>query len=499
MQKLIDIITHRKRPTNQVITVVDRSGDATIYPYEKFFDDVEKVAGLFQRSEIVKGDVIGFRCHNSYEWLVWDIACLLNEIVMHVFPEDKPKDAAYDVASKYRLRIIIDGCIDQNYCSKGIAGLSFDHKKLKLLDHRKIAEPGVSTYVYSSGTSGLLKGLKIVGDVSARIVTSFTKDFELSGVDKSLIFLPLSNYQQRLIVYASINIGAGIILTDFSQIFHVLKIQKPTFLIAPPLLYEQMLRLYPKRKNNPSSDNELKSGFGGNIRFLITGMAPIKPHIINEYRSSGLNLFEAYGLTECGMVSWNKIGQDKIGSVGKIIDNELVAISDDGEIKVQRHSALSIGYFEYEDDDLVFSDEVINTGDIGYLDDEGYLFLKGRKKDLIISRNGQKYHPQIIESRIYQEQSIKWCFICQINDTDLVLYIKHEVEQSKSATRNLADYCKKLVSEIMPSMRLFEIIYGLEEPNVDNGFLTRNMKINRKKIALYLEELAVRKVKMGSL
>lgn len=463
------------------VTVVEPDGNVKSYSGLTLHNDVLNLSRKLSNAGLHEGDVIGFRSVNCYEWIVWDLATLMNRIVLHVFPEDNVEESAMELLVKYRFKLFVD-FLHSNHAVRGVVGIDI-HQKLSGL--RKInesakAEPGLLSMVYSSGTSGSLKGLKVTEQGAMSIVHKFIQSFHINEDDKALIFLPMSNFQQRLIIYASILSGFSVVISTFSQVFYAAKNLKPTFMIAPPLFYENMMRLY---RGKADENNSLCSGFGGRVRFLITGMAPIKPEIIRHYNNSGLNMFEAYGVTEVGMISWNTPENNRLGSVGQLLNREKILFSDEGELLVHRKDSLSTGYFHNPGNvDEVFVGEYIHTGDIAYIADDGFLCLKGRKKDIILSKNGMKYHPEIIENGLYEEFSLTWCVMVQYDDSSVVIYVNWEEESMSISTEQLRIYCTDLLVKHMSGLRLKRVVVGKELPSIENSLLTRNMKVNRSKV-----------------
>lgn len=444
----------------------------------------EELARLLAESGLLRDEIIGFRAPNCIEWVVWDLAALIGGFVLQVFPENFSSTSTLDLSNKHGFRFILDSMLPLNTSVDGMAGLSLNHKTLKLRNTSTpiIADSGIYTRVYSSGSTGELKGLNISAPGAADIVDQFIAAYEINDQDSTLIFLPLSHNQQRLIIYASLRQGCNIHITEFTHIFHLCKTVKPTFIVAPPIFYENLIRIFPDDENTQSNIN---FGLGGNIRFLITGMAAIDKCILKYYHSRGLPLYDAYGITEAGMVSWNTPRKNKIGSVGYPISKDDIKLSDEGEILVQKANPLCTGYFHNPDDaqdTKTFFEGTVYTGDIGFFDEDGFLFLNGRKKNIIVSKNGIKYHPESIEKRINEHPSIEWSILIQTDDSQLVVYAKTLAEPSAEDRPILTDYVKNLLAVMVPTLKLHKLLLGVEGPSESNGMLTRNLKLNRPEI-----------------
>ena len=144
--------------------------------------------------------------------------------------------------------------------------------------------------------------------------------------------------------------------------------------------------------------------FGGRIRFMISGAAPISPDIIHYFNWMGIDVYEGYGMTEtAGVISANRPGKVKIGSVGQALPDTQIKIAEDGEICVKAPQNIS-GYYKNKEatDELLHPGKNgelwLHTGDVGYLDEEDFLFITDRKKDILITAGGKNVAPQNIEN-----------------------------------------------------------------------------------------------------
>lgn len=174
------------------------------------------------------------------------------------------------------------------------------------------------------------------------------------------------------------------------ELFKNLSVFKPTFMHAPPAIIESIVRILVHTDN-------FVAATGGRLKTIISGGAYLNDknrEILNNY---GVNVYVAYGLTECSpVISVERDGMERTGSVGQILPGCDVKIVDD-EIVVSADTVM-LGYWNDEESTKkVIHDGYLYTGDMGYIDDEGYLFLKGRISNLIVFENGQKIIPENIE------------------------------------------------------------------------------------------------------
>ena len=203
---------------------------------------------------------------------------------------------------------------------------------------------------------------------------------------------------------------------------------QPTQLIAPPMYFQMA---YTRYVNFPATKRKLWSiygalishipvaavrralaeslfaefyaQFGGKMRVLITGMAPIKREVAEFFDSMQLPLCESYGMVESGSLTWRPAHSKKYGSVGKPLPGVELEFTDEGEVIVKRKTTLTKYYFqsaEGENERTFIGHGRVATGDIGKLDGDGYLYLQGRKKELIITPGGYKLHPEVVEREL---------------------------------------------------------------------------------------------------
>ena len=139
------------------------------------------------------------------------------------------------------------------------------------------------------------------------------------------------------------------------------------------------------------------------MRFMVTGMAPIKRATLELFQLMQLPLFETYGMTEFGGIALNIPGANKVGSVGRPLPGVRVELAPDGEVIAVREHRIASGYCECaagEEEQTFIGPDRVATGDVGRFDADGYLYLVGRKREMIITAGGTKIHPEIPEAEI---------------------------------------------------------------------------------------------------
>ena len=306
-----------------------------------------------------------------------------------------------------------------------------------------IARSDWASIVYTSGTTGDPKGAILTHGNFVSNATTCASQIDLNPSDVSLSFLPLSHVFERTAGYYTM-MHAGVTIAyaeSFDTIMQNMAEIRPTVVTGAPRLYEKMyarimdsvtsgpyvkkqlffwalnagsnyvqqklsghLRSMTVRKYNLAKKlvfSKLKQITGGRLRFFVSGGAPLHRTIAEFFHAADLPIMEGYGLTETSpVIAVNTFSDFKFGSVGKPIPGIEVKIAADGEILVKGPNVM-IGYFKKPDlTNEAIEDGWFHTGDIGFLDNEGFLSITDRKKDIIITAGGKNITPQKIENAI---------------------------------------------------------------------------------------------------
>jgi long-chain acyl-CoA synthetase len=307
-----------------------------------------------------------------------------------------------------------------------------------------LAPDDVATLVYTSGTTGPPKGAMVTHANIMWTIRSAASMFQIAEGERLLSFLPLSHIAERMMSdFAPVAVGGETwFARSLATVAEDLRDCRPTVFFAVPRVWEKFqeavvakladehwlkrlligqylglgghamaahdaLRRAPLWEQVPY--RVLDRVIGARIRhelgldrahILITAAAPIHPDLIRWFHAIGLPIVELYGQTEaCGPTTCNPPDNNRIGTVGRPIPGVRIRIAEDGEI-LARGGNICAGYFRDEPAtaDLVDGDGWMHSGDVGSVDDNGYLTIVGRKKDLIITAAGQNIAPQEIET-----------------------------------------------------------------------------------------------------
>ena len=300
----------------------------------------------------------------------------------------------------------------------------------------------IATLVYTSGTTGLPKGAILTHSNILSNIEACNQLYDIRDSDSCLSFLPLSHIFERMAGYYFM-LSKGVTIAYAENIDSVplnLTEVNPQIVISVPRLYEKMFarvmervlagpwvrkqiffialkigRAHVAKLLAGQSDppllriglavaaklvfSKLHERLGGNLRFFISGGAPLVKNVAEFFLAAGIPIYEGYGLTETSPVlAANKPGAIRLGSVGKPVHGTEIKIADDGEIIVAGPGIFQ-GYWRKEDETAeVLVDGWFKTGDIGEIDADGFLRITDRKKDLIVTAGGKNIAPQFLEN-----------------------------------------------------------------------------------------------------
>jgi len=297
--------------------------------------------------------------------------------------------------------------------------------------------------IYTSGTTGNPKGVVLSHWNFVSNVLTIKDMVPISSADRCLSFLPLSHVLERMGgLFTMLAVGASIAYAEkMETVPQDIIDAKPTFMISVPRLYEKIYAKaittasgagFPKKNiffwardvaishakmkadgQKPGAlfkfqyavadklvFGKLRAKLGGRIQMMISGGAPLNMKINQFFNGAGLNILEGYGLTETSpILTANTFDNFRYGSVGKAIPDTELKIAEDGEI-LARGPQVMLEYYKNEaaTREVLDEDGWFSTGDIGHLDEDGFLFITDRKKDLIVTAGGKNIAPQPIEN-----------------------------------------------------------------------------------------------------
>lgn len=482
---------------NSILTATDVHGEDVKVTFPELIQAVDELASTLRAAGFKPGFRVGMNLGNCYEFVLWDLAIIRLSGVSQVFPEGYQPTTEEWQDTNIQLWVHSGSLVSPTEVNSATSVIDLSQKEYSsslpsLSGEVQSYDEDLHSMVYSSGTSGYLKGLSISRLGTEKLLTDFLKSFPITPKDAHLIFLPLSNYQQRLSVWVCLHQGADIALTDYLGVFRELAVAKPTFIVAPPVIYENIYQLF---SNMPDQREKVAAFLGGRMRFMITGMAPIKKRLLHAFNDElGIRLLEAYGVTETGMIAWNTTEYNKVGTVGQPVHADEVIITEEGELQIQRDYPLCKGYFQADPDDAArtfLSSGRIATGDMASMDDDGFITLKGRKKDIIVTNAGVKFHPEIVERKLDEVPFVAKAVVLWDDQAGQLYCVIRVVDnENPEVSETIVSGVKQYNENAESHMQIASLIIVTDEFTIESGLLTRNMKLNRNGFAsTYLAKL----------
>ncbi len=264
----------------------------------------------------------------------------------------------------------------------------------------------LATIMFTSGTTGKSKGVMLTHRNLAENATALDMGYESGTVLMSV--LPIHHaYCLSMDILKGTSIGAVICINDsLLRVAKNIKLYEPNMILMVPLMVETLAKKLEEASLIPAPIVKAKV-FGRQFHTICSGGAYLNPAYIDLFKKYGITILQGYGMTESApVISTNTNSDFKAGSIGKCMPNCEVKIVDE-ELWVKGSSVMQ-GYYKMpEETAQTLEDGWLKTGDLGYIDKEGFLFLTGRKKNLIITPNGENVSPEEIENKLGEERLIQ--------------------------------------------------------------------------------------------
>lgn len=392
---------------------------------------------------------------------------------------------------------------------------------------RRLAEiepTDMASFLYTSGTTGPPKGCML--DHAAWLATvAMTVDaLPVSRGESGYLFLPLAHAFAHLVELVSLEVGGTLVFWegDMAKITANLAETRPQYFPCVPRLFEKFhgaivrqvaeagwvkqalfhwslrtgRRVRGAGRQSPGrlararlavADRlvlaKVRGVLGGRIKQCVTGAAPIAPEILEFFWAIGVPVLESYGMTESPAITLNRPDDVRIGSVGKPLPGMRITIADDGEVLLQGPNLLRGYYRDEAATAATIRDGWLHTGDLGRLDEGGFLYITGRKKELIITATGKNVAPVEIENALRQQPGIAHAVVCgdrQPFVSALIAVDGEQVAPASEEARALIQGAVNVVNERLSraaQVKRFTILP--QELSQEAGELTPTLKIKR--------------------
>jgi len=428
-----------------------------------------------------------------------------------------------EILKKTKLKYIIsmdlendnDGIISQKrLISEGIQLVKFGDTSFT---NAKIDNEKMSIMLFTSGTTSISKAVALSHKNICSNLMDISSILDVNSSDVFLSFLPLHHVFECTVGFLfSLYVGAETVFCDgIRHIPENLAEYKVSVMASVPAIYERLFKIIKKHlekqgkveqileneeKYKDSSMEKKKEVFkeihdllGGNIKLFISGAASLEPSIEEKFRRLGFNMVQGYGLTETSpVVAIGNKKYHKTGSIGKCVPSDEVKLLDVnkdgiGELAVKGPNVMLEYYENKEATEKVLKNGWFQTGDLARIDEEGYIFICGRKKSVIVLKNGKNIFPEEMETLINKEDGVEESFIFgkpiskDPNDIKIFVKIVYNKESFEGKTETeIKEYFNEKIKSINKTMPHYKAIRGIiisDKPLIK----TTTNKIKREK------------------
>jgi long-chain acyl-CoA synthetase len=437
--------------------------------------EIRSVAKGLIAAGIAFGDRVAIMAKTRYEWTVLDFAIwYAGAVPVPIYETSSAEQVDWILTDSAAVAIIVEtpalvelvkpvmpaSCKNiWNITDNALATLTTAGKSIsddEITKRREALKPEtLATLIYTSGTTGKPKGVHLThGNFLSECgnVVNGASDLFLKPGGSTLLFLPVAHVFGRMVQIGAITAGLHLAhCSDITKLPTDLGTFKPTFVLAVPRIFEKIFngaeakaeaagkgkifhkaaeiavaysiamdskRISPLLKLQHGLFDKLvyskiRAGLGGRVEAAISGGAPLGERLGHFYRGAGIRVLEGYGLTETTAgATLNLTAAHKVGSVGKPIPGTTIKIADDGEVLIKGPIVMK-GYWQNDaaNAEVFTKDDYFRSGDLGKLDDEGYLYITGRKKELIVTAGGKNVAPAVLEDRLRANPLISQCMV----------------------------------------------------------------------------------------
>lgn len=508
---------------------------------------------------IQKGDTVGIFANSTPFWLIFDFAILqVGAISVPIFANISTTNLNFEIKDSAMKYMFIDSqerlkdiekenshltFITHNFCIKEPNFYNFD--EILVIGKQICDATGFTSFetnpndifsiIYTSGNTGTPKGVMLSHKNIVSQLHDINKLIDLPKGEVALSLLPLAHIFERTVMSYYLSRGISIyFVDDVLNVANLMKVVKPTIMTVVPRLLEKIFNKikaqilekpffsriiaslafsYALKENLDKNSilfkiydklvySKFREIFGSKVDKLVSGGAPLSKEIALFFVNIGVPVYQGYGMTEFSpVVSTNYPFANKVGSCGKVIPSAQIKINENNELLV-RGDSLMLGYLNQEEltKNTIDREGWLHTGDVAYLDEDGYLFIKSRLKDIFKTSTGEYVNAVEIEQKLSKNRYIEFAVVISQNrkyTTALLFVDKEKYENAKKLNRNLTieeyynkdDILKNIsnhINSVNSGLNKWEKIVNYKiltnDISIETGELTPSMKISRSKI-----------------
>ncbi len=462
----------------------------------EFDEEIRAVAKGLIAAGILIGDRVALMAKTRYEWTILDFAIwFAGAVTVPIYETSSAEQVNWILTDSGACALIVETPILLELVQpvlpshlKGLwtitddaiatliaagAGVSDDE-----INHRRQAlhPDTLATLIYTSGTTGKPKGVQLThGNFLAECgnVVQGASDLFLKPGGSTLLFLPVAHVFGRMVQIGAINAGLHLAhCGDIGRLPQDLASFKPTFVLAVPRIFEKIYNGAEARADAAGKGSifrkaaavaesysqaldaksipmalrlkhalfdklvytKIRAAMGGRVEAAISGGAPLGSRLGHFYRGAGIRVLEGYGLTETTAGATLNLTQfHRVGSVGRPIPGTTIKLGEDGEVLI-KGAIVMRGYWQNDaaNSEVFTDDGFFRTGDLGAIDEEGYLSIVGRKKELIVTSGGKNVAPAILEDRVRAHPLVSQCMVVGDNQPFIAALVTLDADAVKA-------------------------------------------------------------------
>lgn len=498
-------------------------------------DQARRMAAYLRSLDFPERSHIGLISKNCAHWIISDLAIwMAGHVSVPLYP-NLTADSVRQILEHSEARAVFVGKLDAwpdmrpgIPASLPLVGLPLAPQDPQLqrwqdllsahqpLAGEPLPDPGeLATIIYTSGTTGMPKGVMLSFASMYFSANNCLRLFNISDQDRLLSYLPLCHVAERQFVeIASLLAGETVFFADSLETFQQdMQRARPTVFFGVPRIWVKFHMGVIGKIPSRVLDNLLKipvvrglmgrrilTGLGlDQIRYAVCGAAPVSDSTMAWYKRLGLSIAEVYGMTEnCGYSHLGRPSRYKAGWIGLPNPGVETRIAEDGELQV-RSKATMLGYYKEPEKtaETLTEDGFLRTGDVGQIDNEGFLRITGRIKDIFKTSKGKYVVPAAIENLLAAHSRIEQVCVVGNNLAQPLALLQLSaagVQESQQQRAQLINSFNKLLDEVNAKVDRHEqlscLVVVQDEWSIDNGFMTPTLKIKRNVVeATYQDQL----------
>jgi len=512
VETLVDLLARSARRYPERKAAVMRQGVRTIkYNYRDLERRAHAYASLLEAHGVGPGDRVVIWAQNQPEWSAAMFGTFIAGAVVVPLDIRSSRDFVERVISQTEPALAFAGRPQAGVLRElEVPTLEFENLRLPAngtVTPAPLTRDSLAEIIFTSGTTGDPKGVMLSHGNVLSNVSAALDVLDLTTGTRMLSLLPLSHmFEQIGGCFAAVSVGAAVCYPTSRQpaaLARVMQEWKPTFIMGVPQVWTLFMNSIEREATAQGRLGMVKrlrrlaaplptrarrtmfrpvlSRFGGKLDFVASGGAAIDPEVQLKWEAMGVAVVEGYGATECApIVTINPRHDRRIGSVGKPLPGQQVRIAADGEVQA-RGPNVFIGYWRNEAATTqAFDGDWYRTGDLGYIED-GFLYLKGRKKDLIVLADGQNVYPEDVEAVLRRQPGVTDAVVVGLEERSTVR-IHAVITESEAGAAGQAVRAANAVLDDRQQVSGFSTWPGEDFPR------THTLKVRRNDVLAFLAE-----------